>query len=184
MTAPFHKLKHEHRIIEQGLRALNGISLRLNVGEPIPSGALSRAVDFIKTFVDHFHHRKEEEFLFPALERQGIQREDGPLGMMEQEHEIERELLAELDNAIKAYQSGDEEACQHFAEAATRYTDHLISHVQKEDNVLFRIGEEMLDEEEQKALTDAFEKAEAEMGAGVLERYERMAAELEEEWTI
>ncbi|MCI0488197.1 MAG: hemerythrin domain-containing protein [Blastocatellia bacterium] len=184
MTAPFHKLKHEHRIIEQALRALNGISLRLQVGEPIPSNALSRVVDFIKTFTDHFHHRKEEEHLFPALERQGIQREDGPLGMMEHEHEIERQLLDELDIAIKAYQRGDDEAGRRFAEAATRYTDHLISHVQKEDNVLFKIAEEMMGEEEQKDLMDAFKKAEAEMGEGVLEHYERMAAELEEEWTV
>lgn len=184
MTAPFHKLKHEHRIIEQGLRALNGICLRLHVGEPIPSNALSRVVEFIKTFADHFHHRKEEEHLFPALERQGIQREGGPLGMMEREHEIERQLLAELDSAIAAYQSGDEEAGLHFAEAARRYTDHLIGHVQKEDNVLFRIAEEIMDEEEQESLMEAFKRAEAEMGEGVLEHYERMAAELEEEWTV
>lgn len=184
MTAPFHKLKHEHRIIEQGLRALNGISLRLDYGERIPPESLSRMVDFIRTFADRFHHGKEEMHLFPALEQHGFMREGGPLGVIEEEHEIERRLLAELDEAIGAYRNGDAGASRHFADTARKYADHLIRHVHKEDNILFRLADDMLDEKEKASLSDAFKQVEIEMGEGLIEKYERMAEELEEEWSV
>jgi len=182
MSYPIHTLKHEHRVIEQGLRALAGVCLRFSSGEPVPPEALAQLLDFIRAFADRYHHGKEEAYLFPALERQGIVREGGPLAMMESEHQVERELVAELGRDFEAYQAGIPDAHWRFVETAGRFIDLLVGHIQREDQILFRIAEEVLDQTDQASLSAAFKQAEAEIGAGVLENYERIAAELERAW--
>jgi hemerythrin-like domain-containing protein len=184
MTNPFHILKHEHRIIERGLRALDGVCLRLEWGAPLTPEALAQIVDFTGNFIDRFHHDKEETYLFPALVRHGIVEDGGPLGAMKREHQIETALTAELDRAIAGCKNGEADAIKRFVEAAYKYSSHLIGHMQKEEALLFRVADEMLGEEEKASLMADFHKAENELGAEVYEKYERVATELEKDWAV
>lgn len=184
MSRPFHILKHEHRIIERSLRALDGVCVRIEVGNRIPGDALLAIVDFITAFADRYHHRKEEMYLFPALERRGITREGGPLGAMEHEHQVERELIADLEQAIGLYKEGDVEAAQRFVEAARSFVGMLVGHIEKEDSILFRIGDEVLDDEEKAALVVSFKETDSALGNRTLQDYERLASELEDKWAL
>lgn len=184
MSRPFHILKHEHRIIERVLRGLDGVCVRIEGGGQVPAAALLEIVDFIRTFADRYHHGKEENHLFPALERRGITREGGPLGVMEYEHQIERELTADLEQAIDLYKVGDGEAAPRFVEAARAYLRLLVGHIEKEDSVLFRIGDEMLDDEEKVALAASFKQTDAALGGLTLQDYERVASEIEDKWAL
>jgi hemerythrin-like domain-containing protein len=184
MTGPLHNLKHEHRVIERALRALDGICMRLEWGDQVPYDALSQLVDFIGVFADRYHHGREEECLFPALARKGIPHQDGPLQAMEQQHEIERELTAEMRRAIEGFRDVDPESRRNFVEAAGRYSQHLIRHMEKEESILFRIADEILDDEEKTALAEAFKQAEARLPPHSREEYEGIAARLENDWGI
>jgi hemerythrin-like domain-containing protein len=184
MSQPLYTLKHEHRVIERALRALDGICIRLEWGEPIPSSALTQLVEFINEFADRFHHGKEEAYLFPALERRGIVRRGGPLAAIHSQHEIERELTAEMRRALEQYKDLHSESRQNFVKAARRYVDHLIAHMQTEDSILFRLAEEILEETDLVELKAAFGRAESELTPRTREEYERLAGELEESWVI
>ena len=184
MSRPFHILKHEHRIIERALRGLDGVCMRMESGIRIPAESLSEIVSFITTFADSYHHGKEETLLFPALERRGITREGGPLGVMEYEHQVERELIADLEQAIDLYKDGDVEAAPRFVDAARAYLRLLVGHIEKEDSILFRIGDEVLDDEEKDALAASFKQTDAILGDRTLEAYERLASELEGKWAV
>src|SRR6185295_16350519 len=135
MSGPLHTLKHEHRVIERALRALDGVCARLVWGEQIPADVLASLIDFISGYADGFHHLKEEVYLFPALQRHDIQGNGGVLGMIEQEHETERQLTEEMRLAIEGYRAVDPIARHRFVEAAHRYSDHLIPHIEHEDNL-------------------------------------------------
>jgi len=182
MCHPIHTLKHEHRVIEQALRALDGICKRSSAGERIPSEVLSMLLDFIRTFADKYHHVKEEKHFFPALERKGILRQGGPLELMEREHEIERRLVGELSQHIKAYQASIPGSWDHFVQTSILFIELLTGHIQREDQVLFRIAEAILDDEDNNSLSSAFRHVEVEIGRGVLENCERTAGELERAW--
>jgi hemerythrin-like domain-containing protein len=184
MSQPLHSLKHEHRVIERVLRALEGMCLRLQAGGEVPTESLADVVNFISAFADRFHHRKEEDYLFPALHLRGITREGGPLGAMEQEHEIERNLLGELRQAIAAFSDGNEVAVQLFVEDSRRFTELLTRHIELEDQMLFRLADEVLDDDDKKSIGQAFREAEAELGPDGVEKYERMASDLERAWAI
>ena len=56
MARPTHLLKHEHRVIEQVMRALEGICVRLELKEVIPEADLIHLYDFIQIYADRFHH--------------------------------------------------------------------------------------------------------------------------------
>ncbi len=73
------------------------------------------------------------------------------------------------------------ESLRLFAKHAAEYIELLRQHIQKEDNVLFRMAEQLLTQEDDKRLTEGFEAIEREeIGEGVHEKYHRWAHELAE----
>jgi hemerythrin-like domain-containing protein len=173
---PTQILTDEHRVIERVLGAVE----KLAKG---PVGALEpwkKALDFIRHFADQCHHFKEEKVLFPAMEARGIPREDGPIGMMLMEHEEGRSYVRAMFAAISLIEAKNEAAKESLLGSAQAYCRLLREHIQKEDEVLFRMADEVISADEQKKLSAAFAQHEAEeIGAGVREKYLRIAAELE-----
>ena len=181
---PLHTLKHEHRVIERGLRALGGVCARLEWGQFVPAEVLSQLVYFIRDFADRYHHGKEEAYLFPLLQRAGFVRTGGPLGAIEREHQIESELTREMFRAVEGYAEADPAAIQRFIDSARRYIDHLLSHIDKEDAILLRLADEILDDEDRALLSEGFKQAEAKLGPGANEKYDEIATTLEEKWAL
>ncbi len=184
MIRPTHLLKHEHRVIEQVMRALEGLCIRLELKEVIPEADLIHLYDFIQIYADRFHHEKEEMYLFPALRSAGIENENGPLEFLKEEHLTERKLLIALGAAIMEYRQHSENANAHIIEPARNYCRHLLSHMRREDAILFTLAEEMLDEQEKEALHQAFIQAEVGLGLNSVAHYEQLASELEKSWSV
>ena len=103
---------------------------------------------------------------------------------MEYEHKVERELIADLEQAIDLYQEGDVDAAQRFVDAARAYLRLLVGHIEKEDSILFRLGDEVMDDEEKVALAASFKQTDAALGNHSLQDYERLASELEDKWAV
>ena len=172
---PTQILSDEHRVIERVLGAVE----KLAQG---PVGVLEpwkKALDFIRHFADGCHHFKEEKVLFPAMEAHDIPSEGGPIGMMLMEHEEGRSYVGAMLAALSLIETGNEAAKETLVSAAQAYCRLLREHIQKEDEVLFRMADEVISAGEQKTLLAAFAQHEAEeMGAGVHEKYLKIAAEL------
>lgn len=184
MSGPLHTLKHEHRVIERAMRAIDGLCLRLELGERIPQSALAQLVDFIDAFVDRHHHQKEETYLFPLLEKHGFLREHGPLAAITHEHEIERELTNAMHAALASYSDANSEAKGRFMEASRRYSGHMIAHIRAEDSLLFRLADEILDDADVARLKEGFDRADLELGPRTREEFDQVATQLEDAWVI
>ena len=182
MSTPIEMLRREHRVIERALRTLDGICVKLQRGIEVPPETLSRLIDFIQTYADGFHHAKEEAHLFPALERNEVPRDGGVIAIMLEEHEAGRAFIAELNGAAQSYTPGDPRTVRRFVLGAWRYMELLTMHIHKEENVLFVIADEVLDDEALASLSEAFEIEDAKLGVGLHAKYERIAAELERAW--
>ena len=175
---PTQVLSDEHRIIERVLGAVE----KLAKG---PVGALEpwkKAIEFIRGFADQCHHFKEEKVLFPAMEAHGIPSEGGPVGMMLMEHEEGRSYVRAMVEAISLIEAKNEAAKDTLLTNAQAYCRLLREHIQKEDDVLFRMADEVIAADEQKKILADFAQYEAEeKGGGVHEKYLRIANELESE---
>jgi hemerythrin-like domain-containing protein len=110
--------------------------------------------------------------------------ETGPLNFLKQEHITERKLLIDLGAAITAYQHHGESAKAHIVELARNFSRHLISHMRREDAILFTLAEEVLDEPAKAAVHQAFIEAEVGFGKDSVAHYEQLASELEKSWSI
>src|SRR3989344_765733 len=84
------QLKKEHKAIILMLEIMRVVSKRIEAGEKINDNDLKDIVEFIIVFADRCHHGKEEDLLFPAMEEAGIPKDEGPIGVMLQEHNIGR----------------------------------------------------------------------------------------------
>jgi len=136
-------------------------------------------VYFLKTFGDKCHHGKEENYLFKELEKQGIQNEGGPIGVMLQEHQEGRMYIDLMNKAVEAADTAN------FKINASNYSNLLHSHIEKENNVLFVMADEILDDSKQDELFEKFEQHEENViGHGVHEELHSMIHKWTEEFDV
>ncbi len=177
------ELKEEHQGIELMLKVLTSISERFGHTGQIQAEDLHAIIEFLSVFVDKCHHGKEEEFLFPALEAEGVQRAGGPIGVMMNEHEQGRKLVAKLKIAVALYTSGDRTATVILQSTITEYVALLKQHIEKENNVLFAMADIKLNTAKDTELLEAFEKLEKErIGPGKHEEFHALLKRLEHEY--
>jgi hemerythrin-like domain-containing protein len=174
---PTEELAAEHEVILAMLEVLAAVAVRL-AERPVPQEDLARILEFLKVFADACHHGKEEEWLFPALERAGVPREHGPIGVMLAEHEAGRALIREMGAALGLLRETGG-GITAFAEAAGRYAELLRRHIDKENQVLFPLADRVLAPEEQEAVARGFARIEHERaGPGRREVFRRLLGEL------
>jgi len=181
MATPIDILLEEHRLIERATKVLLVVGAKMERGEPVPPDSFEQIFDFLDSFADRRHHGKEERCMFPALATHGVQRDRGPVGIMLQEHCSGRALIAHMKRAAAQYEQSAANAGRRFAEHARDYTALLTEHIDKEDNVLFRIAQSLLDEPAMLTLQAEFDRMEPDRAAA-FERYKSELGEMELAW--
>jgi len=182
-TSAIEVLKNEHRVIEKALKILERAVNKLEKNNEVSLKIFDDPIDFIKVFADKCHHGKEENVLFPTLEAKGIPKEGGPIGVMLMEHEEGRGYIKALSESIQQYHSSDKTVVNEIVTNALNYINLLSQHIQKEDNILYPMGEEFLNEDDHKELIERFEKIEEErIGSGKHEEYIKLIEKLEKEF--
>jgi len=154
--SPVGVLRAEHQIILRVVRVLSGLMDRFEQAGEFAEAPLAKCVQFIRLFADACHHGKEEDLLFPVLESRGIPRDGGPIGVMLYEHQVARGLTKDMAGALADARTGDAAARTRFCQAARKYADLLTDHIYKEDNILFAMGDRMMNPGDQRTLTTQF----------------------------
>jgi hemerythrin-like domain-containing protein len=162
---PTKVLMDEHRNIERVLDCLERMTVLADTSGHLDGASAREALAFFRGYADRCHHGKEEDLLFPMMEKKGFPRQDGPLAVMCDEHETGRAHIRAMDEAIDGAQTGDSGAMQSFARHARDYVLMLREHIQKEDHCLFRMADEALSAGEQQELTEQFERVDRDLPA-------------------
>lgn len=175
---PTEELKEEHRLIERMLAIASAAADKLDRGESVDPEVFEGAAEFFREFADKCHHAREERLLFQRMVEKGMPSDSGPIAVMLHEHEEGRahvRSIAELAKG-KRLESDRRELVRHVRE----YVDLLTHHIQKEDNILYSIADDMLAPEDVDSLEKEFREVEEKViGPGVHQRYQRMIEEWE-----
>jgi len=172
-------LIREHDLILRGVAVLERMARRANAGQAVPADDARSMIEFIRKFADGCHHAKEEGVLFPAMEAAGIPKQGGPIGMMLLEHDQGRAAVRAMDQAVSGFGT-DPGALEAFARAAFAYANLLSNHISKENNVLFRMADQVIPPSQDAALVAAYDEHEAKVsGPGEHERFHAMIDALE-----
>jgi hemerythrin-like domain-containing protein len=162
-------LRREHDAILQVLSIVDRMLSAEKIEDDRMMDFGGELVYFLRTFADKCHHGKEEDHLFTAMTARGVQNEGGPIGMMLIEHVQGREFVSLMDNAL---QSKD---ISKFRENAGNYRELLLNHIAKENNILFMMADNILDDSLQDELFEKFENHEETIiGHGIHEKLHAM----------
>ncbi len=118
-----------------------------------------KTVFFIQNYADKFHHAKEEEILFPEINRQ---EEEGkmhcnPVAQMLYEHELGRGFVKEMKEGLA---EGDKSK---IISKAMNYSQLLEEHIFKEDQILYPMAEEAIGESDWKKIIERFGEVNAKL---------------------
>lgn len=175
---PTEALVREHEDIRTMLAVVMEMCRRLESGQRVEPDHLTQAVEFIQGYADRYHHAKEEDLLFPAMERHGYPRDGGPVGVMLAEHDEGRGYVRAAGQAVQGYREGDQEAGRIIAANLRNYAGMLDSHIEKENNVLYPMADEAFTPDDQAELQRRFDDVNAAGDAPA--RYERFQGILRE----
>ena len=179
------QLKAEHEAVKLMMKILEAACDRVKVGNTLQIADFDEMIDFLKIFVDQCHHGKEEQILFPQMEKAGIPKKNGPIGVMLAEHEQGRGYIRGMSLAIADCKTGTTDATQLLIENVTLYIELLDQHIYKENNVLFAMADKLFSEEIQNQLFDRFEELEEKViGLGKHEELHRRLERLSVEYLV
>ncbi|MFN8210542.1 MAG: hemerythrin domain-containing protein [Bacteroidales bacterium] len=117
-------------------------------------------IDIIRNYADGIHHAKEENLLFPKLGEKGMSPHQGPVAVMLHEHVAGRNYVKGMTESLELYLKGDTSAAAVLRQNMTGYASLLQNHISKENNILFRMADNVLSPDEQKNLLGLFQEEE------------------------
>jgi len=150
----------EHEIIKKVLDSLQDKIHESRREMTVDTIFLKKLIHFSREFIDACHHAKEEKCLFTCLERRGIPREGGPIGVMLYEHEMGRSLVRKIHDALVRYERG-ETVVDEVLDRCEEYLELLRQHIYKEDNILFPMGDGVMDESDQEEAVRCADRVES-----------------------
>lgn len=166
---PTQLLRDEHALILEALDAIERKVSALEAGAAPDRAYFEKAVQFLRTFADQCHHGKEENLLFKIMVDRGFPRQAGPIAVMSYEHDTGRSFIRGMTEGAAALGT-DPGAAKRIVENGREYISLLRSHINKENNILFPMADNVLTPEDQERLGKEFERFEAEeTGADVHE---------------
>lgn len=122
---------------------------------------IDEVVDIIRNFADGLHHAKEENMLFPMLVDKGIPAENGPVGVMLHEHVQGRNFVAEMALGSIDWREGRKDAAARINQALQGYAILLQNHIAKENNILFRMADNLMSAQEEEKMYHNFVKVDS-----------------------
>ncbi len=148
---PIGPLMIEHRLIERMLALFANEQRRMSDTGTVDHGFLGVSLDFFRTYVDKFHHGKEEDILFKELAAKPLSPEDRKmLNELIEEHGRTRHAVERLLD-IRKQQPGTVPLTE-----LTKHMQTLIKwypvHIEKEDKHFFISSINYLSAEEQASM--------------------------------
>lgn len=176
---PTEDLINEHNEIKEMLSVMSKIARNIESGQDFDTGDIEKIIDFLRIFADKCHHGKEETALFPALVLAGIPQDNGPIGVMLQEHNIGRGYVNGLIAGVEDLKNNFVNCKGLIAACLTNYVNLLQNHIQKEENILFPMANKVLDKQIQNEVFNQFRIIEEDvLGYGVHDQYQELLKQL------
>lgn len=170
MTSAIDQLSAEHGVLLSALACLEQLALSCIKEEHLDAARAKALVALIEEMGCGMHHAFEDELLFPLLEKHGVARECGALGVLAYEHEAFEEALERLNAAMDEAAEGDVWACRSWGRQVDALSHISRGHMAKEDGVLFPFAKANLSAGEDLELLEAMTQLEEARYPGLRQR--------------
>ncbi len=163
---PITILKEEHHLIREALENFILAKKKMESGETPPVAFFERGVEFIRSFVQKYHHFKEEYVMFQRLAEKKNGTLDAQIDALRYQHERGRDLVLNMAEALEGYKKGLVIQTTLLLESLAAYPSLLRQHIHKEEHLFFPLVEKVLTDPEMEALLELFNKEEKKWEGG------------------
>lgn len=143
-------LSYEHGVIRQVIDCVADVVRRGEVDRFRKLLAMSNT--FFVDYMDHFHHGKEENFLFPFVKER--RQEEATIERLLNDHRMAREILGQLTDSDDGEEITDEEA---YYRVAQEMVNHVTKHINFEEDHFFPRVEDRISLDDDERLYAGYE---------------------------
>lgn len=174
MNNPLTFLFKEHQNIIRLVHFYYKISELYKTDEKKYLEIMSELLNFFKNYADKYHHRKEEDFLFPKMCQKNEMLTDGIIKELLENHSDFRTQIGKIRESLdrRDYKNADL--------LLREYAENLLNHIAVENGELFHIAEELFSNEELEKIYFRFEDIDNELGLKEKEDMEKLHLKLKE----
>jgi len=155
-VAPPEDLMREHGVLNRLLLVYEEAIRRIDAKQELPPEPLRDAASIIRTFVEDYHEKLEEDHLFPRFEKAG--RLADLTKVLRAQHQAGRQLTDEVTPLVM--QSPKDASREPLKNALRQFNRMYRPHEAREDTVLFPALRSVVSKHEFGALGEDFEKKE------------------------
>jgi hemerythrin-like domain-containing protein len=176
-VTPGEDLMQEHGVLERVLLVYDAAAGRIERSESVDTAVVGRAADIVRRFVEDYHEKNEEQFVFPRL--QTAHREVELVATLLRQHERGRQLTDEILRESAKRPTGV------LAERLRSFVAMYRPHAAREDTVVFPAFREVVGRNGYRELGETFEDREHELfGKKGFERFVREVADCERAYGV
>ena len=155
--SPVEDLMREHGVLRRVLLVYEASLDRLAKGDASPLPTVVKAADIVRHFIEDYHEKLEEEFLFPRFEKAG--KHADLVQTLRTQHQRGRALTDVLRQLAQGGAATDDERSR-LRDNIQAFIRMYRPHAAREDTVLFPAFGQLVSEKEYDKLGDQFEDRE------------------------
>ena len=177
-VSPTEYLMREHGVLRRILLIYGETLRRFAANQPVPAETVAHAATIIREFIEDYHEKDEEEFIFPRFEK--ARKLTDLVAVLRQQHQAGRRLTADVLKLATAAGIKSDASRKQLGDALAKFIRMYEPHAAREDTVLFPAFRELVGEKELAKLQDLFEDKEKALPHGGFEKMVDAVAHLEE----
>jgi hemerythrin-like domain-containing protein len=157
-VSPPEDLMREHGVLKRVLLVYEEVIRRIDGKLDVPPDAARRGADIIRSFIEDYHEKLEEDHIFPRFEKAG--RLADLTRVLRAQHQAGRRLTDQIIRLATPESLKDRRSAVMLRDALRQFIRMYNPHEAREDTVLFPQLRSVVSKEEFGALGDEFEKKE------------------------
>jgi Uncharacterized conserved protein len=182
-VSPPEDLMREHGILNRVLLVYDHFLATLASGQSINPQLITDSAGIIRTFIEEYHEKQEEDYLFPRFEKAG--KLTDLVQVLRQQHQQGRIVTDQILQLAKQPSISTDNDKQRLGMLLTSFIRMYRPHEAREDTVLFPALRDIISKHEFDSLGEDFEKREhALFGEGGFEQFVDKAANIEKQLGI
>jgi hemerythrin-like domain-containing protein len=177
-VSPTEDLMREHGILRRLLLVYGEAIRRLETREELAPETVARSAEIIRTFIEDYHERDEENYIFPRFVKAGKMVD--LVNTLLLQHQAGRKLTVEILRLSTTAGLGRPADRQRLGESMRLFIRMYEPHAAREDTVLFPAFRELVGPKELDRLQDVFEDKEKALPGGGFETVVVEVAKIEQ----
>jgi hemerythrin-like domain-containing protein len=157
-VSPVEDLMREHGVLRRVLLLYEDVARRAEHQEPLPLEVLTSAAGIVRRFVEDYHEKLEEDFVFPRFER--ANKLVDLVTVLRQQHQAGRRVTDAIQGLLTPTAAQSAEGRPKLVAALRAFIRMYAPHSAREDTVLFPELRALVGAKEYNELGDKFEDKE------------------------